>query len=197
MASYSFVTANDNANRDPTAWTFGVRYPGTNFFEQLSQVDHYAPSLVRFATYGPFDPNAAASPPPASPPPFMGSMYEFEFFEVVDPGITYPGVQLSEVKLYDASDRPLEIAYATNPQGASPANQGPAALVDDVHTAVTRSDGSRMVHNKWLDENAKQPDGSVRSVLRLYLASPAVATSYELVTGPAPRFAQPEPEPEL
>jgi len=53
------------------------------------------------------------------------------------------------------------------------------------------------VHNKWLDENAKQPDGSVRSVLRLYLASPAVAASYELVTGPSPRFAQPEPEHEL
>ena len=47
------------------------------------------------------------------------------------------------------------------------------------------------MHNKWLDENAKQPDGSVRSVLRLYLTSPSVASSYELVTGPAPRFAQP------
>ena len=38
MASYSFVTANDNVNRDPTAWTFGVRYPGSSSFEQLSQV---------------------------------------------------------------------------------------------------------------------------------------------------------------
>ena len=126
MASYSFVTANDNVNRDPTAWTLGVRYPGSDLFEQLSQVrvtvtvtvtvspnpnpnpspnpspnpdqvDHYAPSLDRFATYGPFDPNAAASPPPASPPPFMGSMYEFEFTDVVDPDVASPGVQLSEV----------------------------------------------------------------------------------------------------
>ena len=60
-------------------------------------MDHYVPSLARFATYGPFDPNAAASPPPASPPPFMGTMYEFEFIDVVDRGVAFPGVQLSEV----------------------------------------------------------------------------------------------------
>ena len=42
VASYTFVTANDNVNRDPTGWTFGVRYPGSAAFEQLSQVDNYA-----------------------------------------------------------------------------------------------------------------------------------------------------------
>ena len=45
----------------------------------------------------PRPPPPAAAPPPASPPPFMGSMYEFEFTDVVDPDVAYPGVQLSEV----------------------------------------------------------------------------------------------------
>ena len=191
VASYSFVTANDNVNRDPTAWTFGVRYPGSGAFEQLSQVDNYAPSLVRYATYGPFDPNAAASSPPAPPPPFTGSMYEFAFTAVENPGVAAPGVQLSEVKLYDASDQQLPVAYATNPQGESPANQGPANLVDSVYTALERADGKRTVHNKWLDAKARRPDGTVRSVLRLYLSSAAVVSSYELVTGPAPRARDP------
>ena len=190
VASYSFVTANDNVNRDPTAWTFGVRYPGSGSFQQLSQVVDQG-VVQRGATYGPFDPNAAASPPPALPPPFMGSMYEFAFTSVVDSGVAAPGVQLSEVKLYDASNQQLPVAYATNPQGESPANQGPGNLVDSVHSAVERADGSRMVHNKWLDQKARRPNGSVRSVLRLYLASAAVVTSYELVTGPAPRARDP------
>jgi len=45
----------------------------------------------------PRPPPPAAAPPPASPPPFMGSMYEFEFTDVVDPDVASPGVQLSEV----------------------------------------------------------------------------------------------------
>ena len=48
------------------------------------------------------------------------------------------------------------MAYATNPEGESPANQGPGNLVDSVHTALAGATlGSRLVHNKWLDEKAR------------------------------------------
>ena len=112
-------------------------------------------------------------------PPFAPGT-QFAWYQFVFDGARGPApnaLQLSEVVLYGADDAPLTVLGATNPGGSrSNANQGPSKLVDGI---TSKTDGA---NNKWMDENALQVDGSVRSVLRLRLAAGSVVARYELVT---------------
>ena len=110
-------------------------------------------------------------PPGSPPPPPTYDRYQFVFTAIKGyPQVEDPRrVQLAQIELLTADNRPVDIVQAANPGGVSIDEQGAGNLLTDTLTS------------KWLDSNITQADGSVLSTVILYLAKEVEVTKYRLV----------------
>ena len=174
IASYEFITANDNADRDPTSWVLESVTPGTEGIsnrETLHTVTGFEPPTDRQTPTGKIyliSPPSSPSPPPTPPP--VGYDYMIRFTDVKGQANGFlDGIQLSEIIFYNAAGNPIDVALATNPGGEQPENE----------LAQNLFDGS--TSSKWFDGNfaTNSPMGSD---LVFHIGSLEEVVTYQFVT---------------
>lgn len=155
VLSYELFTASDPiTRRDPISWEFGIMHGDTK--QPLSVVTAFTPTLDRGASYGTFGTKSYYI--------LIGGVRK------ADGDGTHDAVQLSEIKLWDATGTtPVSIVGASNPGNNNPNRN---ELVDKL------IDGD-VTDYKWVDTGF---GATAESLVVLTLSSAAEVGFYELFT---------------